>query len=64
VADARDHGRVIQGVGIHDALRDQPGERGQGGLVRHIAGSEDEGCLLAVQIRKFALEQDVITGVA
>ena len=58
LAHALDHRIVVPGVRQDQAIRHQLGERGNAGLVRHIAGGEDQRRFLAVQVGKLALELD------
>ena len=44
------HRIVVERVGEDEAIRDQLRQRGDAGLVRHVARGEDEAGLLAVQI--------------
>jgi hypothetical protein len=56
MADALDHGGVVQAVGEDDAVRQLAAEGGKGGIVGHVAGAEDEGGLLGVELGNGALE--------
>ena len=56
--DALDHRVVVHRVRQDQAVRDQPRNGRDAGLVRNIAGGEDQGRRLAVQICQFALEFD------
>ena len=55
---ALDHRIVVERVRQDQAIRHQLGERGNAGLVGHIAGGEDQRRFLAVQVGKLALELD------
>ncbi len=55
---AFDHRIVVQGIRQDQAVRHQPGDRGNTGLVGDIAGGEDQRRFLAVQVGKLALELD------
>ena len=58
LADALDHRIVVVGVGQDQAVRDELGDGRDAGLVRDVAGGEDQRRLLAVQVGEFALERD------
>ena len=58
VADARDHRIVVVGVGQDQAVRNEPGDGRDAGLVGDVAGGEDQRRLLAVQVGELALERD------
>ena len=60
VADPRDHGGVVPGVGDEDAAGKLRADGGQGRLVRRVSGGEEEGGLLAVKIRELALQQHMV----
>ena len=63
ITDAFDHRGMVQRVGEDDHARDLLAERAQRRPVGDITGGEDQGCFLAVQVGKLALEQDmVVTG--
>ena len=51
-------------VGEDLAAGHVPGQREEGGVVRHEATGEDEGGVLAVQRRQFGLELFVEHGIA
>ena len=55
---AFDHRVVVQGIRQNQAVRHQPGQRGNAGLVGDVAGGKDQRRFLAVQIGEFALELD------
>jgi hypothetical protein len=56
--DALDHGGVVERVRQDQAIGQEFCDRGDAGLVRHVAGGEHEGRLLAVQVRELALQLD------
>ncbi len=58
LAHALDHRIVVPGIRQDQAIRHQLGERRNAGLVRDIAGGEDQRRFLAVQIGELALELD------
>ena len=58
LAHAFDHRVVIPGVGEDQAVRHLLGERGNPGLVRNVAGGENQRRFLAVQVGQLALEFD------
>ena len=60
VANALDHGGVVRCVGEDDTARHARCQRPERGPVGDIAGGEQEGLLLAVQVGQFPLEQHVI----
>ena len=59
VADAFDHGGVVERVGKDQAARQQPAEDRECRLVGDVARGEEEGRLLAVELGELALEQHV-----
>ena len=58
LADAFDHGIVVERVGQDQAVRQQLGDRGDAGLVRDIARREYQRGRLVVQVGELALELD------
>ena len=58
LAHALDHRVVVPGVGEDQAVRQQLRDGRDAGLVRHVAGGEDERRLLAVQVGKLRLQLD------
>ena len=56
VADAFDHGGMVQRVGEDNAAGDLGGQRGQRSPVRDITRCEQQRIFLAVQIRQFQFE--------
>ena len=60
VADALDHGRVIERVGHDYAARHHRTQGAQGGVVGNIAGREQQRGFLAVKVGQFLLQQDMI----
>ena len=58
LADALDHGIMIERVGQDQALRQQLCDRGDTGLVRHIARREHQRRRLVVQVGELPLELD------
>ena len=60
VADALDHRGVVAGIREHDAAGNAGGERAKCRPVRDIAGGEEEGRLLAVEVGQLALQFHVI----
>ena len=60
MADAFDHGGMVQFVGQHDAIGQSPDKGRQGGFIGHVAGIEQEGRVLAMQVSQFLLEFDMI----
>ena len=58
LANAFDHRIMVERIRQDQAVRNEPGDRCDAGLVRHIARSEQERCLLAVEIGEFCLELD------
>ncbi len=60
VADAGDHGGVVQLVGEHDQAGQHLLQRRQGRLIGDVAGGEEKRRLLAVQVGQLALELDVV----
>ncbi len=59
VLDADDHGVVVLGVGEDVPIRQGIQDGAQRGLVGDVAGGEEEGGILAVQVRELFLEGDV-----
>jgi hypothetical protein len=59
VADAGDHRGVIEGIGEHHHTRQLTRQGRQRRIIGDIAGGEDQRRLAAVQIGKFALEQQM-----
>jgi hypothetical protein len=57
-AHALDHRVVIHRVGQDQAIRQQPGDGGDSGLVGHVARGEDQRRLFGVQIGELTLELD------
>ena len=53
-----DHRIVVERIGDDQAVGNQLGERGDAGLVRHIAGREHQRGFLAVQVGELMLELD------
>ena len=64
IADARNHRGMVQLVGEDDAAGQQLGEGGERRFVRDIARGEEQSRFLAMQIRKFGFQVDMIMGVA
>ena len=62
LAHALDHRVVVEGVRQDQAVRDQPRDGRDAGLVRDVARGEDEGGLLAVQVGELRLELDHADG--
>ena len=58
LAHALDHRIVVVGVRQDQDVRNELGERRDAGLVRDIAGGEDQRGFLAVQVGEFGLELD------
>jgi hypothetical protein len=56
LANAFDHGIVVERVRQNQAIRNQLGDGGDAGLVRDVARGEQQRRLLAVQIGQFLLE--------
>src|SRR6185437_2418494 len=56
LAYALDHRIVVEGVRENEAVRDEPGDGRNAGLVRDVARREQERGFLAVKIRQFRLE--------
>ena len=50
VADALDHGGVVQAVGEDHAVGHLAAEGGEGGIVGHVAGGEHQGRVLGVEL--------------
>lgn len=50
VSDPHDHGVVVSRVGEDDTPRDHLAQSGEGCVIGHIAGAEDEGGLLLVEV--------------
>ena len=51
VSDSLDHGRVVHAVGEDDAVGEFAAERCESGVVRYVAGREDQCGLLGVKLR-------------
>ena len=62
VANAGDHRRMVVGVGDENAAGQLRAERRQNGLVRHVAGREEQSRLRPVKIRELRFQQNVIVG--
>src|ERR1700724_2832901 len=60
VPNALNHRGVVEGVRKYNAIRDMASQRSERRLVGDVARCKDQGGVLAVKIRKFALEQYVI----
>jgi hypothetical protein len=60
VADALDHRSVVPGIGEDDDAGDLRTERAERRPVGDIAGGEEKGRFLVVQVRKFALQQHMV----
>ena len=58
LAHALDHRIVVPGIRQDQAIGHQPRQRRDAGLVRDVAGSEDQRRFLAVQIGELALQLD------
>ncbi len=58
LADAFDHGIMIERIGQDQAVRQKLRDRGDAGLVRDIAGREHQGGRLVVQVGELTLELD------
>jgi hypothetical protein len=58
LAHAFDHGIVVERVRQNEAVRQKLGDGRDAGLVRHIAGGEQQRGLFAVQVGEFALQLD------
>lgn len=58
VADALDHGGVVHAVAENDAVWNLGAEGGQGSIIGDVAGREDEGTVLPVEISQSLLECD------
>jgi hypothetical protein len=56
LAHALDHGIVVERVGQQQAIRQQLGDGRDAGLVRDVAGGENQGGRLAMQVGEFALQ--------
>ena len=54
--DAGDHRGVVFLVGQNEAIRQQPADRAQPRFVGHIAGCEDEGGVLFMQVGELRFE--------
>lgn len=64
MADALDHGGVVQRIREDDAARELAGEGGEGRVVRDIAGRKDERTFFVVQVRELRFEPEMEVGVA
>ena len=60
VPDALNQGVVVPFVREEDQVLDVLAQSGESGLVGHIAGGEDEGCLLAVDASEGLLQTAVL----
>ncbi len=58
LAHALDHGIVVERIRQDQAIRQQLGDGRDAGLVRDIAGGEQQRCRLAVQVGELALQLD------
>ena len=58
LAHALDHRVVVPGIRQDQAIRQQFRDGRDAGLVRHVAGGEDQRRVLAVQVGEFRLELD------
>jgi len=64
VTDTLNHGRVIGRIGKVDAARQLRAERGEGGVIRHIARRKYERGWLAMKSSHFFLEVNVPGAIA
>ena len=64
MADALDHGGVIEGVGEDGAVGELGTEGGEGGIVGNVAGGEHEGGFLTVKLSDCAFKGDGVLVVA
>src|SRR5258708_1276246 len=53
---AFDHRIVVERIGQDQAVRKELGDRRDARMVGHVAGRENECCLLAMQVRKLGLQ--------
>jgi hypothetical protein len=60
VPNALNHRGVVEGVRKYDAIRDMASQRRERRLLGDVARRKEQGGLLAVEVRKFPLEQYVI----
>lgn len=58
MANALDHGSMVQAVAQDDAVGQFASQGSEGGIVGDIAGGEDEGSLFAVQVGQALFESD------
>ena len=58
--DAFDHRGMVLGIRQHDAARQLAGQRAQRRPVRDVAGGEEQGRLLAVEVGELLLQKHVV----